>query len=73
MLKTIGVNSIDELIKQTIPANLIDPNSCVDIGPALSEQQMLNKMRYLASKNKLYKTYIGNGKHFSALLGEYFG
>jgi glycine cleavage system pyridoxal-binding protein P len=39
MLKTLGVNSVEELIKQSIPEGIRDPNSLEDnsIGPAISE------------------------------------
>lgn len=62
MLKTVGVNSIDELIAQTVPQNirLAKP---MDLPAAKSEFQYLNDLKQTASKNKVFKSYIGQGYH----------
>ncbi len=60
MLTTIGVNSIDELVDQTIPAN-IRLEKELDLAPALSEFDYLAHVKELAGKNKLYKSFIGKG------------
>lgn len=60
MLTTIGRNSIDELVEQTIPAN-IRLEKELDLEPALSEFEYLAHVKELAGKNKLYKSYIGKG------------
>jgi len=60
MLQTIGVNSLDELIDQTVPAGirLAEP---LNTPAAISEFEYLNELKIVAAKNKLYKTYIGQG------------
>lgn len=60
MLQTIGVNSLDELIDQTVPAGirLAEP---LNTPAAISEFEYLNELKTVAAKNKLYKTYIGQG------------
>jgi glycine dehydrogenase len=60
MLKIIGVSSVDELISKTIPAS-IRLKGELKIADALSEQEFLKHMRSLASKNKVYRTFIGQG------------
>ncbi|TKB96394.1 aminomethyl-transferring glycine dehydrogenase [Pedobacter cryophilus] len=62
MLKTVGVNSLDELIAQTVPQNirLAKP---MDLPVAKSEFQYLNDLKQVASKNKVFKSYIGQGYH----------
>ncbi|MCX8010637.1 MAG: glycine dehydrogenase (aminomethyl-transferring), partial [Ignavibacteria bacterium] len=60
MLKVIGVNSIDELIEQTIPDE-IRLNSKLKLDFPLLEHKYLEKLREIASKNKIYKSYIGMG------------
>lgn len=60
MLKLIGVVNIDELINQTVPEN-IRLKSKLELPAALSEYEYLNKIKEIASKNKLYKSYIGMG------------
>jgi glycine dehydrogenase len=60
MLKIIGVSSVDELISKTIPAS-IRLKGELKIADALTEQEFLKHMRSLASKNKVYRTFIGQG------------
>jgi glycine dehydrogenase len=62
MLDTIGVNSIDELISQTIPSN-IRLKSNLNLPTAKSEADYLNDLKQTASKNKVFKSYIGQGYH----------
>lgn len=62
MLKTIGVNSLDELIDKTIPKN-IRLKANLDLPKAMSEYEFTNFINKLGLKNKLYKTYIGLGYH----------
>lgn len=60
MLKKIGVNSLDELIDKTIPAN-IRLKEPLKLGPAMTEREFATHIGQLAAQNKLYKTYIGCG------------
>jgi len=60
MLKTIGAGSLDELIAQTIPSNIRLKNP-LNLPPAKSEFDYLNILRQTASKNKVFKSYIGQG------------
>lgn len=60
MLKTIGYNSIDELIDKTIPKS-IRLKEDFDLNEPLSEYEYTNNLRKIASKNKLYKSFIGQG------------
>ena len=66
MLSTIGVDSVDELIDQTIPA-AIRLEEDLDLADGLSEQEFLGHIKELAQKNKQYKTYIGLGYHNAVL------
>ena len=60
MLKKIGVNSLDELIDKTIPAN-IRLKEPLKLDPAMTEREFATHIGQLAAQNKLYKTYIGCG------------
>ena len=60
MLNTIGLDSIDELIHQTIP-NSILKNSPLKIVDAISENDYLNKLKKIADLNKNFDNYIGQG------------
>ncbi len=60
MLERIGVSSLDELIDQTVPHN-IRLQKPLHLGPGLTERQYYRKILNLASKNKVFNTYIGMG------------
>jgi len=60
MLEKTGVSSLDELIEKTIPGSIRLKHD-LDLPPGVSEQQYFEKMREIASRNKLFKTYIGMG------------
>jgi glycine dehydrogenase len=60
MLKTIGINSLDELIDRTIPASIRDRKKLKIEGP-VSEYEYLSSLKQVAAKNKVYKSYIGQG------------
>ena len=66
MLKTVGVESIDQLIYETIPDN-IRLKKELNLASAMSEQEYLEHIHGLASKNKVFKSYIGLGYHPSNL------
>ncbi|MCP2043217.1 aminomethyl-transferring glycine dehydrogenase [Pontibacter sp. HSC-36F09] len=60
MLKTIGVDSLDQLIEETVPA-AIRLKKPLNLPKALSETKFLKKFGEIARKNKVYKSYIGLG------------
>jgi glycine dehydrogenase len=66
MLKKIGVSSLDELINQTVPAN-IRLKQPLAIGEALTEYQYFKHLRALGKKNKVFRSYIGLGYYNTIL------
>lgn len=60
MLATIGVATLDELINKTIPSGIRLKNE-LDISEPVSEFQFLADLKKIANKNKLFKSYIGQG------------
>lgn len=62
MLETIGVDSLDQLIYETLPDD-IRLNRELELPQAMSEHQYLSHMTALAAKNKVFKTFIGLGYH----------
>ncbi|WP_029407226.1 aminomethyl-transferring glycine dehydrogenase [Thiomicrorhabdus sp. Milos-T2] len=60
MLKTLGMNSIAELIDQVVPAS-IRRQQAMDIAEGLTEHQSLNKLKSIAQKNQVLKSFIGMG------------
>ena len=60
MLSEIGVNTLEELIGKTIPDGIrIKTN--LDVPAAISEFEYLNELKKVAAKNKIFKSYIGQG------------
>ncbi|MFD1096848.1 aminomethyl-transferring glycine dehydrogenase [Salegentibacter chungangensis] len=66
MLDTIGVDSLEQLIYETIPDD-IRLKSPLNLPEALSENQYAEHIGKLAAKNKVFKTYIGLGYHQAIL------
>ena len=64
MLKTVGVDSMDQLIYETLPDD-IRLKKDLDLAPAMSEHEYLSHNIALAAKNKVFRTYIGLGYHQS--------
>jgi len=60
MLKTIKADSVDELIKQTVPAN-IRLKQPLSLPAPQSEFEFLKNFKRIISKNKIYKSFIGMG------------
>ncbi len=60
MLKTIGVQSMDELISKTVPES-IRLKKPLKLPAAQTEFEYLDELKKIAAKNKVYKTYIGQG------------
>ncbi|NDV16484.1 aminomethyl-transferring glycine dehydrogenase [Muricauda sp. TY007] len=64
MLETIGVESMEQLIYETIPDD-IKLKKPLDLPEGISEHEFLSHLNELAKKNKVFKTYIGLGYHES--------
>ena len=62
MLSVVGADNLDALIDETIPANIRQAKA-LDFGKALSERELLHRMKVTASKNKTLTSLIGQGYH----------
>ncbi len=60
MLSSLGLENIDELIKETVPDN-IRLKEPLRLAKGITERQYYRKILDIASKNKVYNTYIGMG------------
>ncbi len=60
MLQTVGVSTLDELINQTIPST-IRLQIPIELPEPLTERQYAEHISEIASKNKLFTSYIGQG------------
>jgi len=64
MLAVVGAKSIDHLISETIPEEILLDKK-LDLDKAMSEMQFQKHINRLARKNKVYKSFIGMGYHES--------
>ncbi len=62
MLKTIGVDSIEQLIYETLPDD-IRLKAPLNLDPAMTEFEFANHIQQLGNKNKMFQSYIGLGYH----------
>ncbi len=60
MLSSIGAKTLEELIDKALPASIRNPKS-LQITEAVSEAEYLELIRDIASKNQVFKNYIGQG------------
>src|SRR6187402_811395 len=62
MLKTIGVESVDQLLYETFPDG-IRLKKELDLEEPMTEYEYLTHIQELGKKNKVFKSYIGLGYH----------
>ena len=60
MLEVIGVESLDQLIDETVPST-IRSEKTLDIPEAMTEYEYLRELKDTAQLNKVFKSYIGLG------------
>lgn len=60
MLQSLGLDSIEQLLAQTIPADIRSPKD-LSLPDAMGEHAYLDHMRSLMARNKCYRSYIGMG------------
>lgn len=60
MCRTIGVDSPEQLIKETVPAS-IRLDRPLTLPPAMSETEYLSHIRELGRRNRQYRSFIGQG------------
>ncbi len=68
MLKTVGASSIEDLIRQTVPTR-IRLKHPLHLPKAKSEADYLAALQLTASKNKVFKSFIGQGYYDVAVPG----
>lgn len=66
MLQVVGAASLDELLAQTLPADIRQPVP-LDLPPALTESEALAKARAFASRNVPMISMIGQGYYGTVL------
>ncbi|WP_269617978.1 aminomethyl-transferring glycine dehydrogenase [Zhongshania sp. BJYM1] len=59
MLHTVGASSLDDLIRQTVPASILRGD--MPLPPPQSETAALARLRAMAEKNQVARSFIGAG------------
>jgi glycine dehydrogenase len=60
MLKTIGVDTFDQLINETIPSSIRLKES-LKLNKPVTEYRFIENLKKIAERNKVFKSYIGMG------------
>ena len=60
MLRTIKATSLDQLIDETIPAD-IRLDRALDLPSAMTEFEFLGALKQIAARNKVFRNFIGMG------------
>ena len=68
MLQIIGVDSLDQLIDETIPDDIRLKES-LKLPEAMTEHRFMKHIKELAGRNKIYKSHIGLGYYDTILPG----
>ncbi len=62
MLKSLGFSRLDEMMSKVVPKTIAN-NQSMGVGPGLSEYDLLNELKKMMSKNKVYNSLVGIGYH----------
>lgn len=66
MLNLLGYKTLDELIQNVIPEN-IRLKKPLNLNPPKGEREVLEELKTIVSKNKIYRSYIGMGYYSSII------
>ncbi|KAJ3364898.1 hypothetical protein HDU91_002385 [Kappamyces sp. JEL0680] len=64
MCRVVGVDGLEDLVNKTIPTS-IHIKAPTRLGKALTESETLQRIKEIASKNKVFKSYLGMGYYAS--------
>lgn len=68
MLATLGFDSLDALVDAAVPP-VIRMEGALDLPAAVPEADLLEKLRGIASQNRVLRSYIGMGYHDTVVPG----
>jgi glycine dehydrogenase len=60
MLKAVGAASLEDLMEQTVPANILKTDA-MDLDTARPEHEVIEELAELAESNLVYKSWLGLG------------
>ncbi|MDF1570977.1 MAG: aminomethyl-transferring glycine dehydrogenase [Bacteroidales bacterium] len=66
MLQTVGAGSLDELVRKTIPGSILSPEK-FQFEEGISEAAYLDEITEISKKNKIFRSFIGQGYYNTEL------
>jgi glycine dehydrogenase len=60
MLQAVGAKSLDDLIEKIVPAKILKKDA-LNLPDARTEQDVLDELKSIAGKNRVFKSFIGQG------------
>ena len=60
MLQSLELQSLEDLLEKTVPHDILQPQSKLDLSPA-SEEQALNELKSMMEANQLWQSFLGQG------------
>lgn len=68
MLESLGLASLDEMVDATVPAS-IRMEGELDLPDAVTERELLLRLRDLGAENRMFRSYLGMGYHGTVVPG----
>ena len=62
MLEVVGVESLDQLIEETVPKSIVI-NQELDLLPPMTEVEALDALKEMADQNQVWRSFLGMGYH----------
>ena len=62
MLSTLGYDTLDELVSDTVPASIRN-DALPGLGEGETETRLIRRLRTISSENSVFRSYIGMGYH----------
>ncbi len=60
MLQFLELKSLEDLLEKTVPYNILQQQSKLELNPA-SEEQALNELKLMMEANQLWQSFLGQG------------
>jgi glycine dehydrogenase len=60
MLEALGYDDLQDVVRDTVPASILRDEP-LDLPAALTESQLLGRLREISGKNRVFRSYLGLG------------
>ena len=63
MLESLGCDSLDQLVRDSVPPAIRLERSLEALDPAVTEVELLARLRAIAGENRVFRSFLGMGYH----------